>query len=145
MSLKFSESELKSLLSTGRVKIHESPNNSFYVSYSDKMCFKKRCKKKHEFQSLAEAKYYENYIKPLELSGLLESWSMHESFVIVDEFEYQSQKFKKKIYTSDFVLRFKDGSVRIVEVKCKVIKNTKRILFEKTIIYQIIDRISPLL
>ena len=145
MSLKISESELKSLLSTSQVKIHQLPNNSFYVSYSDKMCFKKRGKKKHEFQSLVEAKYYENYIKPLELSGLLESWSMHESFVIVDEFEYQSQKFKKKIYTSDFVLRFKDGSVRIVEVKCKVIKNTKRILFEKTIIYQIIGRIPPLL
>lgn len=51
---------------------------------------------------------------------------MHESFIIADEFEYQSQKFKKKIYTPDFVLRFKDGSVRIVEVKGKVIKKIQR-------------------
>ena len=126
MSLRISESELKDLLNTGRVKIHESYNNSLSISCGDKECPKKRGKKKNEFQSFAEARYYERYIKPLELSGLLESWSMHESFVISDEFEYQGQKFKKKIYTPDFVLRFKDGSVRIIEVKGKIIKKMQR-------------------
>ena len=83
-------------------------------------------KTKEEFQSFAEKCYYEDFIQPLELTGLLDHWSMHESFVVADKLTYQGVQFRAKVYSPDFMLYFKDGTVKAIEVKGKTIKKLQR-------------------
>lgn len=120
--MRISEEELERILSNPSVRIHGSKSEQ-----EQKQSRPRRTgKKKDEFQSLAEQRYYEIYIRPFELAEQLDHWSMHESFVVVDSVTYQGINFRKKIYTPDFMLYFKDGKTKAVEVKDDKIRKLQR-------------------
>lgn len=113
MALRMTEAEFKDFLAqrNGKVKVQTQ---------------KRKGRTKKEFQSLAEERYYEFYIRPLEIAGLLESWSMHESFVVAESFTYQGKSYKSRVYTPDFVLKMKDGKTRVIEIKGTKVKKLQR-------------------
>lgn len=125
MGLRMTEEELNVLLKRGSVRIHEEKKGK-PVGQKGKRTARKNGKTKDEFQSLAEQRYYEMYVQPLELAGMLDHWSMHESFVVEEGLSYQGMRFRPKIYSPDFMLYFKDGSVLAVEVKGSRIKKLQR-------------------
>lgn len=120
--MRISEEELDRILKNPSIRIHGIKTENDEGSKKPLM----RGKKKDEFQSLAEQRYYERYIRPFELAEKLDHWSMHESFVVVDAVSYQGNNFRAKIYTPDFMLYFKDGSVKAVEVKDDKIRKLQR-------------------
>ena len=118
--MRMTETELEDLLNRGNIKIHGEPDSAFTKRK------KQKGKSKDEFQSLAEKRYYEQYIQPMVLAGLVDRWSMHESFVVEEGFVYQGIRFRDKIYSPDFMIYFKDGSVTAVEVKGDQIRKLQR-------------------
>lgn len=130
MSMRMSEEELKQLLKNKSVRIHGTPSSTNKNNLSTVV--QKPTKKilpghkKTEFQSVAEQKYFECYIQPLELSGQLERYSMHETFTVLDGIEFQGKKLQSRKYSPDFMLYFKDGTVKAVEIKGKKIRQWQR-------------------
>ena len=120
--MRFSEDELERILKNPAVKIHGEATQKT----RQKKRSARKGKSKDEFQSLAECRYYERYIWPLEIADRLERWSMHESFEVVEALTFQGIRFRTKVYSPDFVLYFKDGSVKVVEVKDEKIRRLQR-------------------
>lgn len=114
ISLRMTENEFKEFLSSRNLCVRGTPQQ------------KRKGKTKNEFQSLAEQRYYEFYIQPMLAAKKLERWTMHESFVVLDSFSYKGKKYRKRIYTPDFMLYFSDGKVKAVEIKGTKIKKLQR-------------------
>lgn len=114
--MRMTEAELKQLLKNRNLHVQESTSSTK----------PRKGKSKDEFQSLAEQRYFEYYVQPLEITGQLDHWSIHESFVVCEAFSYEGRRFTQKIYSPDFMLYFKDGSVKAVEVKDKHIRKLQR-------------------
>lgn len=81
---------------------------------------------KKEFDSLAEEKYYNEYLYPLILAKEIESVELHKSFEILSAINQNGIKLKAKVYTPDFIIHYPNGSVKVVEIKGKVIKKLQR-------------------
>lgn len=118
--MRISEDDLQAILKNPAIKVHSESKQQL------KQKKKRVDKTKNEFQSLAEERYYERFVWPFEIAGKLDRWTMHESFEIVEALNYQGIKFRSKVYSPDFVLYFKDGGVKVVEVKDDKIRKLQR-------------------
>lgn len=114
MSLRMTEAEFKDFMA--------KKGNSVRIQKQQK----KRGKTKDEFQSMAEERYYYLYIQPMEFAGLVKSWTMHKSFVVMDAFTYQKKRYKERVYTPDFFIELTDGSTRVIEIKGTKIRKLQR-------------------
>ena len=106
MGIRMTERELQDLLKTGKIRT-ETP-----ISTEKK---KRKGKSKDEFQSYAEQRYWETVLYPMHLAGLIRSCDLHRYF-----------NLRAKVYTPDFFLEMTDGSVRVIEIKGKVIRKLQR-------------------
>lgn len=75
-----------------------------------------------EFESNLEREYYLSEILPGVKSGRITSFSLHERFELLPASSYCGIRLPAAHYTPDFVVRYADGSVEIVEVKSKQIR-----------------------
>lgn len=114
--MRMSESELQELLNR---------NKSLKCQQVKKKTANTKVKTvKNVFDSLAEEKYYNEYLYPLILIKEIESVELHKSFVIVSALpEY---KLKAKEYTPDFIIHYPDGTIKVIEIKGKIIKKLQR-------------------
>lgn len=78
------------------------------------------------FDSDAEERFYNKRIVPLIIAGFLHKLELHKTFEIVEAVEHCGKKYKKRVYTPDFYMEFKDGSVEVVEIKGRIIKKIQR-------------------
>lgn len=77
-----------------------------------------------KFDSQTEAKYY-LFIKQQKRKGIVRSFEMQKSFELQEKFNHPTEKrkdgkprtFSSIVYTPDFIVKYKDGSVRYVDVK----------------------------
>ena len=81
---------------------------------------------KKEFDSEAERIYYYDYLYPLLLIKEIKSVELHKSFEILSAINQNGIKLKAKVYTPDFIIHYPNGSVKVVEIKGKVIKKLQR-------------------
>ena len=86
----------------------------------------KKGKGKDEFQSYAEQVYWETVVRPLMLAGEIVSFDLHRSFEVVPAVKWGNISFRAKSYTPDFFLTMNDGSVKVVEIKGKVVRKLQR-------------------
>lgn len=76
------------------------------------------------FDSKAEAKYY-SYLLVLQARGEVKSFEMQQTFELQPKFDHPTEKrkngkprvFSAIKYTPDFVVEYKDSSIRYVDVK----------------------------
>ncbi|OMF70363.1 MULTISPECIES: DUF1064 domain-containing protein [Paenibacillus] len=78
------------------------------------------------FDSEVEERFYNKRIVPLIIAGFLHKLELHKTFEIVEAVEHCGKKYKKRVYTPDFYMELKDGSVEVVEVKGRIIKKLQR-------------------
>lgn len=78
------------------------------------------------FDSAAEERYFEQSIRPVLLAGLLLQYELHKTFEIVPAMEHCGKKYKNRVYTPDFYLEYRDGTVEVVEIKGRAIKKLQR-------------------
>lgn len=76
--------------------------------------------------SYAERIYEQEYLQPMLLVGELTRIESHQSFELLPKCELCGQKLRRKMYTPDYILYFADGSVKVVELKGKVVKKLQR-------------------
>jgi predicted nuclease of restriction endonuclease-like RecB superfamily len=81
---------------------------------------------KKEFDSLAEEKYYNEYLYPLILAKEIESVELHKSFEILSSINQAGIKLRAKVYAPDFIIHYPNGSVKVVEIKGKIVKKLQR-------------------
>lgn len=117
MGIRMTERELQDLLKTGKI-CTETP-----ISTEKK---KRKGKSKDEFQSYAEQRYWETVLYPMHLAGLIRSCDLHRSFEVVPAVKWGNVNLRAKVYTPDFFLEMTDGSVRVIEIKGKVIRKLQR-------------------
>lgn len=116
-----SEDELRQVLARNpdiRVQGLESPKNSIAGSRPRILS--------GDFDSDAERRYYEKRILPPLQTGLLLHCELHKAFEVVPALEHCGRKYKNRIYTPDFYLEYRDGSVEVVEIKGRAIKKLQR-------------------
>jgi hypothetical protein len=118
--MRMTEDELQALLSRNKsLKANYSTPHS-KVKNKDKSV----AKIKPMFDSLAEEKYYNEYLFPLLLIKEIESVELHRKFTLIEAIpEY---KIKKIEYTPDFIIHYPNSSIKVVEIKGKVIKKLQR-------------------
>lgn len=78
------------------------------------------------FDSLAEAVYYVRYVQPLLLTGEIVNCDMHREFEILPKLVFQGKTYRARRFTPDFFLTYKDGHVKVVEVKSKYVRYAQR-------------------
>jgi hypothetical protein len=86
----------------------------------------------HTFDSVAEAKYYDQ-LKWLLHAKQIKSFKLQPKFMLQESFKKNGKTFKAIQYIADFEIHNLDGSVEIVDVKGHETKEflIKRKLFEK--------------
>lgn len=78
------------------------------------------------FDSKGEAIYYERFVLPLLESGDIVSCDVHHTFEIIPKVEFQGSIFAARRFKPDFVLTYKDGHVKVVEVKARYVRQAQR-------------------
>lgn len=78
------------------------------------------------FDSEGEQIYYERFIAPELKAKRIKKCEMHSSFEIIPQFEFDGTKYRKREFKPDFVLTFKNGSVKVIEVKSKYVRHAQR-------------------
>lgn len=78
------------------------------------------------FDSAAEERYYTTQVMPRLATGIISSCEIHQSFEVVEAVKHNGMAYKNRIYTPDFILKFRDGSTDIVEIKGREIKKLQR-------------------
>ncbi|WP_397333955.1 DUF1064 domain-containing protein [Paenibacillus sp. YN15] len=78
------------------------------------------------FESQAEERFYYKRIVPLIIAGFLHKLELHKTFEIVEAVEHCGKRYQKRVFTPDFYIEMKDGSVEVVEIKGRVIKKMQR-------------------
>ncbi len=122
--MRLTEDELQALLSSNKSLRVNSASQPSKADRHVKSLQKSSVFPKKEFDSLAEEKYYNEYLFPLLLIKEIESIELHIKFTLVEEIpEY---KIKKIVYTPDFILHYPDGSVKVIEIKGTKIKKLQR-------------------
>jgi len=86
----------------------------------------KPVKQTSEYDSYAERVYYEDYIYPLILTGEIIKVETHRKFEILSEMTISGITLKAKRYTPDFILYYSGGTVKVVEIKGKIVKKLQR-------------------
>jgi len=116
--MRMTEDELKELLNR---------NKSLKCSQANiKTASAKAKAVKDDFDSEAERRYYYDYLYPLLLIKEIKSVELHKSFEILSAINQNGIKLKAKVYTPDFIIHYPNGSVKVVEIKGKVIKKLQR-------------------
>ncbi len=79
-----------------------------------------------QFGSKAEDRYYDHHVLPRLLTGEIAACETQIEYELSPAFEYQGKKYRKHVYTPDFVLSYADGTKEIVEVKGRVVRKLQR-------------------
>lgn len=117
MAIRMTESEVRALVKNGHVSTKEP------LPAEKK---KRKGKGKEEFQSYAERLYWETYVQPMLLIGEIKSYDLHRSFEVVPAVKWGNVNLRAKVYTPDFFLEMADGSIKVVELKGKVVRKLQR-------------------
>ncbi len=116
--MRLSESELKELLARNKsLKCQQAKNKTVPA---------KAKTVKDEFDSEAERRYYNDYLYPLILIKEIKSVELHKSYEILSAINQSGINLRAKVYTPDFIIHYPDGTVKVVEIKGKVIKKLQR-------------------
>lgn len=83
-------------------------------------------KPKKVFESENEENYYNSYVYPMMLAGEITDCTLHKTFEITPVIHHNGKKYPAYVYTPDFILTFKDGRVRIIEIKGSTVKGLQR-------------------
>lgn len=75
-----------------------------------------------EFESNLEREYYLGEILPRIQRGEIKNVDLHRKFELMPASSYCGIRLPAAHYTPDFVIRYTDGSVEVVEVKSKKIR-----------------------
>lgn len=78
------------------------------------------------FESRGEYEYYMGTILPGIQSGTIVEATPHVAFPLLDAKEYGNVKLPAARYTADYVLRYADGTVEVVEIKSKFTRRMQR-------------------
>lgn len=83
------------------------------------------------FDSAAEARYYQQ-LKLLKRAGEVIDFDLQPVYTLVDGFTKNGKKFRPITYRADFLVTYKDGSTKVIDVKGAITKEytIKRKLFE---------------
>lgn len=79
-----------------------------------------------DFDSSGEAVYYAQFVYPLLLTGEIVSCDMHREFEILPKLVFQGKTYRPRKFKPDFFLTYKDGHVKVVEVKSKYVRHAQR-------------------
>lgn len=120
--MRMTEDELQALLSRNKSLKANFSTSPPKVKNKDKSV----AKIKPMFDSLAEEKYYNEYLYPLILAKEIESVELHKSFEILSSINQAGIKLRAKVYTPDFIIHYPNGSVKVVEIKDKIVKKLQR-------------------
>lgn len=93
-----------------------------------KALLKKQGKKstKGEWDSAAEEIYFQEFVQPLLDSGEVVSCETHRSFEILPAVRFQGKTYRARVFTPDFLLTYRGGHVKVVEVKSKYVRRAQR-------------------
>lgn len=69
-----------------------------------------------KFDSVMELAYYK-YLLDLKEKGIVVEIIRQPHFTLIDGFKYNGKTFRKRVYTPDFLVKYKDGHREVVEVK----------------------------
>ena len=86
----------------------------------------KKLKAPKGFDSVGEWIYYERFIVPGLKSKKIKKCETHRSFEVIPNFEHCGVKYRKREFSPDFILTYKDGSVKVIEVKSKFVRREQR-------------------
>lgn len=86
----------------------------------------KRKKLPGGFDSEGEQIYYERFIASELKAKKIKKCEMHRAFEIIPQFEFNGKKYRKREFKPDFVLTFKDGTIKVIEVKSKYVRHAQR-------------------
>lgn len=78
------------------------------------------------FESRGEYEYYMSIIVPGIQSGKIIEATPHVAFSLLPAKEYGNVKLPAARYTADYVLKYADGTVEVVEIKSKFTRRAQR-------------------
>ena len=78
------------------------------------------------FESRGEYEYYMSVIVPGIQSGKILKATTHVAFPLLPAKEYGNVKLPAARYTADYVLKYADGTVEVVEIKSKFTRRQQR-------------------
>lgn len=85
------------------------------------------------FDSRAEASYYKQ-LKLLKKSGVVKEFERQKRYTLFDKLEFNGRTYRKLVYIADFVVTYRNGDVKVVDVKgmeTQLFKLKARLFIEK--------------
>lgn len=79
-----------------------------------------------DFDSRGEEDFYNSVVLPLLCCGRLERCELHQEYELYPESTYCGMKLPRAVFTPDFVLLYQNGTVEVIEIKCKFTKKKSR-------------------
>lgn len=120
--MQWSEAELQAALKNNpALKVHDNS-----AAKRKKQSPKAVARVGDDFDSEAERRYYLAYVLPGISSGQIVKMELHKEFEIAPAVTHCGKKYQRRVYTPDFFLTLRDGSVKVVEVKGRKIKKLQR-------------------
>lgn len=68
------------------------------------------------FDSSLESKFY-LHLKQLQEQGIVESFEMQKTYLLLEGYTIAGKKRQPIKFTPDFIVHFKDGTTRVIDVK----------------------------
>ena len=78
------------------------------------------------FDSETERELYAWYLLPKITSGLIARWELHKEFELFKKSEYCGISLRRMVFTPDFYIEHRSGTIEIIEVKKKIIRKLQR-------------------
>ncbi len=99
---------------------------------------KKTIRDGHQFDSLAEAKYYEQ-LKWLMQAKQIKSFKLQPRYLLQEGFKKNGKTIRKIEYVADFEVKHLDGSIEVIDVKGVETEafKLKAKLFDKLYLYRL--------
>lgn len=71
-----------------------------------------------KFDSIAESEYYKHLVS-LKKNGTIIEFEMQKSYILIDNFKHPltNKTIRKVKYVPDFVIKYNDGTTKIIDVK----------------------------
>lgn len=92
----------------------------------------------HQFDSQAEAKYYEQ-LKWLKHAKQIKSFKLQPRYLLQEGFKKNGRTIRKVEYIADFEVKHLDGSIEVIDVKgvATEVFNLKRKWFDRLYLYRL--------